>query len=181
MLAAVEHGDVKELAELIRQDPGFRVNKQDIIGLTLLHYACERDSRSAVIPLLLAYPDLDVNVKSTDEETPFYYACWNGGTSCVREMLKDSRVKVNEPTNSGHTPLWWAAGYGHLDVIRWWIASEREMGFRKPGDKRTDAIGGAERETQDQGGDRAGEIQGESTRDQAFAETGNRLVQRGCG
>ena len=123
MKAAVQEGDAKKFAELIRQDPGFRVNKQDIIGLTLLHYACERDSRSAVIPLLLAYPDLDVNVKSTDEETSFYYACWNGGTSCVREMLKDSRVKVNEPTNNGTTPLWYAAYSGRLEVIKCWIAS----------------------------------------------------------
>ena len=30
---------------------------------TLLHYACSGDNRSAVIPLLLAHPGIDVNVR----------------------------------------------------------------------------------------------------------------------
>ena len=40
------------------------------------------------------------------------------------------------------TPLWYAARWGHFDVIKWWIASGREMDFGKPGDvDKTDAIG----------------------------------------
>jgi len=82
MLAAVKSGDAKKLAELIRQDPGFDVNMdQDGYGQTLLHYACDGDSRSAVIPLLLAHPDIDVNAKSVYKKTPFYWACF-GSTSC---------------------------------------------------------------------------------------------------
>ena len=49
-------------------------------------------------------------------------------------MLKDSRVKVNEPNRDGETPLWVAANYGFLDVIKWWVASGREMDLGKPGD-----------------------------------------------
>jgi len=147
MLGAVEKGDAKKVAELIRQDPGFKVNQQDDgYGRTLLHYACDRDSRSAVIPLLLAHPDIDVNVKDSTGWTPFYYACYHGFTSCVCEMLKDSRVKVNEPDNDGYTPLWWAAYYGFLDIIKVWIASGREMDLGKPGDvDKTDAIGVAKK------------------------------------
>ena len=64
------------MAELMRQDPGFNVNMElDGNGYTLLHYACVEDSRSAVIPLLLAHPDIDVNVKNKYGCTPFYYAC----------------------------------------------------------------------------------------------------------
>ena len=47
-------------------------------------------------------------------------------------MLKD-RVKPNEPTKDGRTPLWRAACWGHLDVIKWWIASGREMDLVEPG------------------------------------------------
>ena len=62
------------------------------------------------------------------------------------EMLKDSRVKVNEPTNSGSTPLQLAAANDHLDVIKWWIASGREMDLGEPGDvDKTDAIGVAKK------------------------------------
>jgi len=112
-------------------------------GSTLLHYACEGNSRSAVIPLLLAHPDIDVNVKDRSGYTPFSYAC-GGRPSCVREMLKDSRAKVNEPAKIGLTPLHRAARYGSLDVIKWWIASGREMDLGEPGDvDKTDAIGKA--------------------------------------
>jgi len=143
MLAAIKNGDAEKLAELIRQDPGFRVNELDGDGYTLLHYACDRDSRSAVIPLLLAHRDIEVNVPGLLAHTPFYCACQNGCTSCVREMLKDSRVKVNEPNKYGQTPLWDAARNGHLDVIKWWIASGREMDLGKPGERERDAIGRA--------------------------------------
>jgi len=144
MLAAVERGDVKKLAELMRQDPGFEVNMDLGRGNTLLHFACEEDNGSPVIPLLLAHPDIDVNVKNNSGSTPFFMAC-SRHASCVREMLKDSRVKVNEPANDGRTPLWIAAYCLQLDVIECWIASGREMDLGTPGEEKTDAIRGAKK------------------------------------
>jgi len=143
MLAAVMNGDAKELAELIRQDPGFDVNIMvlDGDGLALLHLACLGDHRSSIIPLLLAHPAIDVNVKDHYECTPFSIACANGYTSCVREMLKDSRVELNEPIEDGRTPLWYAAYYDDPPTIRWWIASGREMDLETPGVMKTDALG----------------------------------------
>ena len=41
------------------------------------------------------------------------------------------------------TPLFWAAFKGRLDVIKWWIASGREMDLGEPGQWQTDAIGEA--------------------------------------
>ena len=147
MLAAVREGDVKKLAELMRQDPGFNVNKRDGYRRTLLHFACYEESSSAVIPLLLAHPDIDVNAKNIYGGTPFYHACRNGSPpSCVRELLKDSRVKVNEPDKDRWTPLYHAAHNGSLDIIKWWIASGREMDLGAPGDvDKTDAFGGAKK------------------------------------
>ena len=147
MKDAVKKGDAKEVAELIRQDPGFKVNMDHTgQGHTLLPYACDGDSKSAVIPLLLAHPDIDVNLKSKGGSAPFSLACVYGYTSCVREMLKDSRVKVNEPDDKGSTPLWYAAYLGCLDVIKWWIASGREMDLGNRGDAVTaDAIAAAKK------------------------------------
>jgi len=88
--------------------------------------------------------DIRVNVKSKSGKTPFHFACYEN-TSCVCEMLKDSRVKVNEPDNNGSTPLYLAAINDRLDIIKWWIASGREMDLGKPGDSETDAIGGAKK------------------------------------
>jgi len=127
---------------LIKQDPGFNPSVDHGNGNTLLHLACGGDLRFPVIPVLLAHPDIDANLKDRHGQIPFMWACLNGLIPCVREMLKDSRVKVNEPNNDGNTPLWWSAYYGHIDAIRWWIASGREMDFGEPGDVgKTDAIG----------------------------------------
>ena len=50
---------------------------------------------------------------------------------------------MNEPAKDGTTPLY-AAASGSLDVIKWWIASGREMDLGRPGDVgKTDAIGKA--------------------------------------
>ena len=125
MLAAVLNGDAKKLAELMRQDPGFVVNMAlDGYGRTLLLNACLASERSPVIPLLLAHPGINVNSKNNRGYTPFSNACC-GRRACVREMLKDSRVKVNEPSY-GYTPLRGAANRGRLDIIMWWIASGRD-------------------------------------------------------
>ena len=43
-------------------------------------------------------------------------------------------MKVNEPANDGYTPLWNTAYNGHFNVIKWWIASGREIDLGKPGD-----------------------------------------------
>jgi len=147
MLAAILDGDAKKFAELIRQDPGFKVNMgQDGFERTLLHYACWDNRSSPVIPLLLAHPDIDVNAKNGNGYTPFSIASASGFVSSVREMLKDSRVNLNEPDNYGYAPLWYTACNGHLEIIKWWIASGREMDLGKPGDvDYTDAIGVAKK------------------------------------
>jgi len=144
---AVEGNNVEEVKEILRNNPNLDVNWGDDRrgGLSVLHGAGRNDD-SPVLPILLAHPDIDVNLKDIDGWTPFCYAC-DGNTSWVREMLKDSRVKVNEPTDDGWTPLYRAAYNGHLDVIKWWIASGREMDFGEPGDvDKTDAIGVARKE-----------------------------------
>ena len=159
MRAAVKSGDAKKVAELIRQDPGFKVNmKLDGIGNTMLHYACDSD-RSAVIPLLLAHPDIDGNVKGGRGCTPFYYACRYGRASSVREMLKDSRVKVNEPINRGSTPLYCAAANGCLDVIKWYIAWKRDGSGETRGCLQDGCHWRGKEERRDRSGGPAGEIQ----------------------
>ena len=84
MLAAVEWGDTKKLAELIRQDPGFKVNMNHGDGRTLLHSACNRDSRSRVIPLLLAHPDIDVISRTFIGRLPFTLLAMDGPPVFVR-------------------------------------------------------------------------------------------------
>jgi len=134
-------GNVEEVKEILRMNPNLDVNwKNGEDGLTVLHRACDKD-HDAIVSILLAHPAIDVNAKDTRANTPFLGACFHGSTSCARLLLGDSRVLINEPNSSKHLPLYWAASEGHLAIIKWWIASEREMNLGKPGDDKTDAIG----------------------------------------
>ena len=136
---AVESNRVEEVVEFLRKSPNLDVNWRGEDCCTAFNLACRDDRRSPVIPLLLTHPGINVNAKDVGGYTPFWNACRNGHASCVRELLKDPRVKVNEPA-FGSTPLWCAACYDHLDVILWWIGSGREMDLGYPEDIKTDAI-----------------------------------------
>jgi len=142
---AVRDGNVEEMKEILVKNPNLDFNWMDATGKTALQDACENDWD--IVSILLVHPDIDVNLKDGNGWTPFYYACWKGFTSCVRLLLKDRRVKLNEPDDDGRTPLWRSATwFGHLDIIKWWIASGREMDLGTPGDvDKTDAVGVAKK------------------------------------
>ena len=136
-------GDVEEVKEILRKNPNLNVNwaKKDLEGSAsvALGHACEND-HDVIVSILLAHPDIDVNLRDTYGNTPFGISCVNGSTSCVREMLKDSRVELNEPDESGNPPIVWTVAYEHIDIIRWWIASGREIDLGKLADFMMDAI-----------------------------------------
>jgi len=139
---AVNGGKVEEVKEILRSNPNLKINwkKEKDSDYTALISACA-NGHDSIVSILLAHPDIDVNLKSTSGYSPFNYARSKERTSCVRLLLHDSRVDPNEPSNDGRTPLWNAANKGSLDIIKLWIASGREMDLGKPGDAKTDAIG----------------------------------------
>jgi len=142
--SAAKDGKVEVVKDILRKNPSLNVNwkNEESYANTALVAACEK-GHDSVVSILLAHPDIDPNLKNKFGNTPFLIACADGSTSCVRLLLRDQRVMVNEPDNDGATPLKWVACFGHLDVIKWWIASGREIDFGKPGDYKTDAIGEA--------------------------------------
>jgi len=143
--SAVGGGKVEEVKEILRSNPNLKVNwKNDKASdRTALIIACE-NGHDSVVSILLAHPDIDVDLKGTSGYSPFNSARSEGKTSCIRILLHDSRVNPNEPNNSGETPLRNGAAAGQLAFIKLWIASGREMDLGKPGDvDKTDAIGRA--------------------------------------
>ena len=136
---AVGDGNVEEVKEILMSNPNLDVNWKDDAGWSALYIAFEKDCDS-VVSILLAHPDINVNLKVYGS-TAFKWACQGGRTSRVRLLLKDQRVGINKPDYQGHTPLWDAACNGHLDIIKWWLVSGREMdlGYQ------TDVIGVAKR------------------------------------
>jgi len=140
---ACKDGDVDRVKEILEWNPDIDVNWRRYDdgwnGWTSLHIACD-NSNLAVVSVLLAHPDIDGNSTNRFGWTPFLLACYKGRTPCVRLLLKDPRVRVNAPNDDGCTPLWEAACQGHLDIVKWWVASGRGMDLGEPGNKETDAI-----------------------------------------
>ena len=77
---------------------------------TALHRASLND-HVEVVKLLLAHPDIDVNVMNKHGYTPFSYSCAHGTMSVFCALLKDPRVGVTLEDYYGCTPLWWASQY----------------------------------------------------------------------
>ena len=142
---AADAGNLSEVKRLIEDNPSLSVNwrNERDCGRTPLHRACAR-GYAAIVSVLLAHPHIDVNQKDEGGDTPFLNVCLHGRTSCSRLLLKDPRVSLGEPENDGYTPLYWAAFGGYLEVIRWWIASGREIDLGEQGNWRTDAVLAAE-------------------------------------
>jgi len=135
---AVSSGNMEALKEILRNNPTINVSWKSESGWTALHVACVKGYDS-IVSILLAHPAIDVSVKGVYGPTPFLYCCAAEYT-CVRLLLKDSRVKVNEPDLARHSPLWKAACINGSYTIKWWIASGREMDLGTPGEWRKDAI-----------------------------------------
>ena len=145
---AAREGDVSEVKKILRRNFSINVNvnwrNERELGFTALHVACDK-GRESTVAILLAHPDIDVNLKNSSGKTPFSWACFSGQISSVQRLIRDSRIQINEPDNDGYTPLMWAALKGQVGVIRCWIASGREMDLGKPGDDKTDVIGDAKK------------------------------------
>jgi len=133
---------VEEVKRILMNNPNLDVNWKNMgeSDVTALIRACE-NGHNVIVSILLAHPEINANPKVLDSDTPFLRACRDGHTSCVRLLLKDQRVEINEPDSIGHTPLYWAASGGFLDIVRWWVASGREMDVKKPAKVRMIDIG----------------------------------------
>ena len=140
---AAEKGDVLAVKEMLKDHPALNVNWLDPRnGLTALHISAS-GGHDAIVSLLLAHADSDVNKKSAGGGTPFMFACASGATLCVRLLLKDPRVNINEKDSNRFSPIRVTAFNAHVDTIRWMIASGREFDLGQPGNPKTDVVGAA--------------------------------------
>ena len=141
--------DVAVVRKILTDNPTFDVNERlNGNGWTVLHYACHYGQHE-IVSLLLGYPDINVNQKTTYGSTPFNLGCYNGKVEAVKILLKDLRVDISMPDLLKWTPLTSASYRGKLQVIKWMIASGRELtNFDLKGelfDEKFTAIEGAKR------------------------------------
>jgi len=146
---AARKGRAEELAELLHLYPAINVNQhmEGNGGRTALQ-AAAANGHDSVVALLLAHPDIDVNLHTDGKNSPLHWACYYGETATARLLLGDARVFVNQRERDGHSPLFWAAFTGRTDIIKWWISLGREIDLGQPGNQTTDVLGVAIREAQ---------------------------------
>jgi len=145
--AAVRKGQVQEVRRLLEETP-VDVNWADLEGKTPLHVAC-RWGHTEIVSLLLEQPEIDVNVRDRESGgSPFFVACQEGRTDCAWVLLEDKRVLVNCPASvpmEWASPLSQAAFWGHVGIVRRWIASGRELDLARSEKDGVDAIAAAKR------------------------------------
>jgi len=124
---AATYNRVEEIASLLRNHPDLNVNQKDEEGLTLLHSAA-LNNHVEVVKLLLAHPAITVNVQTSEKVTAFYFGCVKKHVAVIQVLLQDPRVDVTLGDDCGRTPLWWAAYWGHCELVEWITAARRDLG-----------------------------------------------------
>ena len=123
---------VQEVEKFLKDNPAWDVNEDFGDDWTALHFACIYGHHE-VASLLLVHPAINVNQKSISGSSPFFIASSNGHVETVKVLLQDSRVEINMPANNGCTPVWSASHWGNGGVIKWMIASGRELDLDRKG------------------------------------------------
>jgi ankyrin repeat protein len=119
---------IERALDILNNNPEININWTSSRNprFTFLHVACIWDL-SEVLPVLLSHPKIDVNAKSSNGSTPFWIACMNGSTDCVKLLLKDERVDMKECNKADDSPFCAASAPFHTETIQWYIASGREI------------------------------------------------------
>ena len=116
LAVAAEENNVEDLRDLLRYGADINFQDWNKVAQTALHAAAQF-SHPEVAKLLLAHPEIDVNLQDKGKHTSFYISCGREDSSVFHLVLKDPRVDVNLADQCGNTPLWWASSQGQLGVI----------------------------------------------------------------
>lgn len=108
---AIKRDDPATINELLIRgfDPN-TVNPRGEPGLLL----AVREPSLNVLPVLIAWPKTNVEIRSRTDESALMLAALKGLTDICRQLIARG-ADVNKP---GWAPLHYAATHGHLDIIR---------------------------------------------------------------
>ena len=122
-------GNTSEVVSLLRDHPNLNVNWTNEITWSALHYASFH-GHSDIVKLLLAHTPASVNpnIKGWNGQTAFSLACQTGHLETAGLLLGDPRVEITLEDGLGCTPLWYASANGKTKVMKWLMASGRDLG-----------------------------------------------------
>ena len=107
---AIKRDNAGDVASLLQR--GFDVNTLNPKGEHGLLLAF-REPSLKVIPILLSWPKINVESRSSQDESPLMLAALQGLTDLCQQLISLG-ADVNKP---GWTPLHYAATHGHLTVM----------------------------------------------------------------
>lgn len=107
---AIKQDDAANVSALLNR--GFDPNTLDPSGLSGLMLTLKNDSFK-VARVLLGHPQIKVEVRNANDESPLMLAALKGDLQLCRLMIQKGG-DVNKP---GWTPLHYAATHGHLAVL----------------------------------------------------------------
>ncbi len=116
---AIQHGHLKTV-KLLATSPGIDVNRRkEQIGISPFGSAVEAYHKE-MVQFLMRVPKIKIGNYSELE-----LAIFKGDTAEVKRILTEQKPNINKKTelennadNSGGTPLIYAAGFGHTDIVK---------------------------------------------------------------
>jgi len=104
--------------KLINEDD---VNRMYDLGYTSFQWAAYLGWLEGV--QLLYKNGASVDLRSMYVSTPVYLAARNGHAGVVRFLVEECNADFNIASKNGHTAVSIAAGFGQLEVVKWFIES----------------------------------------------------------
>ncbi|KAL3487501.1 ankyrin repeat-containing domain protein [Aspergillus germanicus] len=104
---------------------GVAVNARDMHDTTALSEAVQH-GRFAMVERLLAVEGIDPGIEDSFGRSPLWWACRGGHLEIVQALLcRKGNVAVNSAADYNETPLFIAAFWNHVDVVKTLLADDR--------------------------------------------------------
>ena len=129
-----QKGDEHDLDIFLKENLAMDLNVL-IEGNSALHIACLLQSPNVnTVKLLLACPDLDLNLRNSAGSTALHLAQNADSLAVAKLLLADPRCDAKARNQEGNTALWRAVYFNQLAIVKWMLfLCGRNMGLDLPG------------------------------------------------
>ena len=109
------------MLRLFKDDSNLKINDQDKLGNTALHYIATFPLVDTVDALekFLDYPGIDLNIRNKYGNRPLHLAASLNNQRMCQYLISDRRVKVNIRNTLKYTPLHYATRFGGVACTRY--------------------------------------------------------------